>query len=389
MTDLEVEPTLSRIAVLSDVFPPQKGGSGRWLFEIYSRFPTGVVTFIAGQQDGDEEFDTTRPGEQIRRVPLSLSDWGTLRPRSFLRYARLSRKVGRIVRYSQIAVVHAARVLPEGWIAYFLRQTHGIPYVVYVHGEDICAASWSREQSWMVRRVLNKAEKVLANSKNTAKILKEEWSMNCQLLYPGVDCDYFSQTPRDETVRSELGWGTRPTVLTVGRLQKRKGHDMMIEAIPLIRREFPGFLYAICGDGDERVSLQEKVGDLEVDRHVQFMGEVSDSTLLSAYQQCDVFALPNREVDRDIEGFGMVLVEAQSCGRPVLAGDSGGTRETMAVGETGVIVDCTDVDVLARAIIDLLSDKSARDLMGARAALHVRERFDWKILSEQAIQLFS
>lgn len=381
--------TIPQIAVLSDVFPPKKGGSGRWLFEIYRRFPADKVTYLVGEHPEAAAFDAVRPERRIKRVPLSLRDWGTFRPNSFWRYRRLARKVSKYVRDCASETVHAARVLPEGWIAYLLHRTQGIPYVVYVHGEDVCTASWSREQSWMVRRVLKNAEKVIANSNNTANILRQDWGTACQVLYPGVDCNYFVSSPRNESVRDELGWGNRPTVLTVGRLQKRKGQDMMIQAIPEIVASVPDFLYAICGGGEERGPLETLVESLGLSRHVQFMGEPSDTVLLSAYQQCDLFALPNREVERDIEGFGMVLVEAQSCGRAVLAGDSGGTRETMEVDKTGVIVNCTDVNALGRAIVELFLDQNRRESMGNLASLHVRRKFDWKILSEQAIRLFA
>jgi phosphatidylinositol alpha-1,6-mannosyltransferase len=163
----------------------------------------------------------------------------------------------------------------------------------------------------------------------------------------------------------------------------------MIRAIANLRSQFPDVLYAVCGNGDERENLNELVAELRLADHVQFMGEIDDSMLLAAYQQCDLFAFPNREVDRDIEGFGMVLVEAQACGRPVLAGDSGGTRETMSVDSTGVIADCTSVDAITLAVGNLLSDQQQRQAMGQRARTHVRERFDWATLSSQAMRLLT
>ena len=148
-------------------------------------------------------------------------------------------------------------------------------------------------------------------------------------------------------MRARLGWGERRVVLTVGRLQKRKGHDMMIRALPAIRRAVPDVLYAIVGDGEERAALEQLAEQEGVRQSVQFLGEVDDETLVRCYQQCDLFALPNRQVGGDIEGFGMVLLEAQACGRPVLAGASGGTAETMRVPETGRVVPCDRPQELA------------------------------------------
>ncbi len=157
-----------RFAVLSDIFPHINGGSGRWFYEVYRRFDPGTVTFIAGNHDGGADFDQEHKDLDINRVDLTLADWGTVRPWSCLRYLRLLGKVHRITRAKTISKVHAARVLPEGWIAYLLELRWRIPYIVYVHGEDVCAASWSREQSWMVRRVLRHADLVIANSANSA-----------------------------------------------------------------------------------------------------------------------------------------------------------------------------------------------------------------------------
>src|SRR4029453_2663396 len=126
-------------------------------------------------------------------------------------------------------------------------------------------------------------------------------------------------------VRKELGRTGRQVVLTVGALQKRKGQDMMIRALPAIRRRCPDVLYAMIGEGWERPYLDKLVADHGVGDLVQFRGTPTDDEMIRCYQQCDLFALPNRQVGWDLEGFGIVLIEAQACGKPVVAGTSGGT----------------------------------------------------------------
>jgi phosphatidylinositol alpha-1,6-mannosyltransferase len=116
---------------------------------------------------------------------------------------------------------------------------------------------------------------------------------------------------------------------------------------------------------------------------------VDDAALVRCYQQCDLFALPNRQVGQDIEGFGMVLVEAQACGRPVLAGASGGTSETMRVPETGCVAPCEGPDLLAAAVAELLGDVERLERMGAAARQWVVEHLDWGALSRQARELFA
>jgi phosphatidylinositol alpha-1,6-mannosyltransferase len=190
-------------------------------------------------------------------------------------------------------------------------------------------------------------------------------------------------------VRARLGWGERRVVLTVGRLQKSKGQDMLVRALPALRRAVPDVLYAVLGDGEERAALEQLVDREGVRQSVQFLGEADDATLVRCYQQCDLFALPNRQVGVDIEGFGMVLLEAQACGRPVLAGASGGTAETMRVPQTGRVVPCDGPEELARTLTELLRQPDLLERMGAAGRAWVVERFDWAALTRQAERLFA
>jgi len=275
-----------------------------------------------------------------------------------------------------------------GWALCWLT---GVPYICYVHGEDVTAAATSRELRFLAGKSLRRAAYIIANSHHTRRILLEDWRLppeHVRVLHPGVDTERFVPAPRDNKVRQELGWAERPVVLTVGRLQKRKGHDMLIRALPAIRRAVPNLLYAIIGDGEERRCLEHLVMQEGVQENVQFLGEANDQTLRRCYQQCDVFALPNRQVGVDIEGFGMVLLEAQACGRPVVAGASGGTAETMRVPQTGRIVNCDNPQPLADVLSELLRQPDLRQRMGVAGRNWVVERFDWTSLTRQAEQIF-
>lgn len=380
----------TKILLLTEVFPPQHGGSGRWFWEIYSRFPTAVVQVAAGQYPDAEGFDEQHHLE-ISRLPLTLSTWGVASWVGFKGYWNSVRKVLKIVRRDRITMLHTGRSLPEGVMAMTVKMLTGVPYVCYVHGEDINTAWSSRELVMLTRQALHRANFCIANSHNTARLLREDWDVpetNIQIIHPGVDTQRFLPAARSEEARQALKWGDRPVILTVGRLQQRKGHDILLQSLPAIKATFPNVLYSIIGDGQERSRLQKLVEELKLQDNVEFRGETTDSELVSCYQQCDLFALPNREVDGDIEGFGMVLLEAQACGTPVLAGDSGGTAETMCVGETGVVVDCTTTEKLSAAILELLSDDERRARMGAAARNWVVERFDWSALAREAARLF-
>jgi phosphatidylinositol alpha-1,6-mannosyltransferase len=379
-----------RILLLSEIFPPQCGGSGRWFWEIYRRLPREQVTIVAGEDSRAAEFDRTHD-LRLLRLPLAMREWGVRSLTGLGGYCRTFRALRRLVRSAGATQVHCGRCLPEGWVAWLLKQLCGVPYVCYVHGEELNTASVSREFTWMVRRVFGAADYVIANSQNTRRVLREDWKLSddrVRQLYPGVDASRFVPAARDRAVRDRLGWADRPVVLTVGRLQKRKGQDTLIRALPEIRRAVPDVLYAIAGAGEERPALERLVREHQLAEHVQFMGEIDDDTLVACYQQCDLFALPNRTVDGDFEGFGMVLVEAQACGRPVVAGASGGTAETMSIPATGRVVSCDGPEQLAAVLGELLQDSALRERMGRVARSWAESRFDWTAQSGQAARWF-
>jgi len=375
--------------VLTEIFPPRTGGSGRWFWEIYRRLPREDYVIAAGDARGNQEFDRTHT-LRVERIPLSLPKWGIRSLGGLRGYWRSLRAVEALLGRHRIDYLHCGRCLPEGWIAWLLKLRHGLPYLCYMHGEET-ALTTSREYELMIRRVLAGAELVIANSRNTEGLLHRRWGVpprKVRLLFPGVDATRFVPAERNDQVRHRLGWGNRPVVLTVGRLQRRKGHDHMILALDHVRRRIPDVLYAIAGAGEEYGRLADLVAGKDLGSHVCFLGEVDDATLIDCYQQCDLFVLPNRQDGRDIEGFGMVLLEAQACGKPVVAGASGGTEETMQIPETGRVVDCRGPDHLAALLVELLSQPTLLARMGHAARPWVTERFDWPRLSSQAREIF-
>jgi phosphatidyl-myo-inositol dimannoside synthase len=379
-----------RTLLISEVFPPKTGGSGRWFWEIYRRLPREEHVIAAGEHPKQDEFDKQHDLNLVR-LPLEMATWGIASLAGCRAYWRAIRALRRVVRRERVGMIHCGRCLPEGLMALALKWWCGVPYLCYAHGEEVQYAADSRELGWLLRRVMCGAECIIANSQNTCRILTEKWQVAAErvhVLHPGVDTTRFVPAERDLKTRRLLGWDDRPVILTVGRLQKRKGHDRLIAALPEIRRALPAVRYAIVGDGEERPRLEALAHEFGVADAVQFLDEVDDGTMLKCYQQCDLFVLPNRQVGQDIEGFGIVLLEAQACGKPVVAGASGGTAETMEVPRSGRIVNCDGPNELACLVAELLGDSKLRGRMGASGRSWVVDRFDWASLSQQAQDVF-
>jgi phosphatidylinositol alpha-1,6-mannosyltransferase len=380
------------ILLLSEIFPPLHGGSGRWFYELYRRLEAGSVTIVtqnntktADNQRVDNEFP-----QAIHRIKMASNSWGLI---SLSGLAFYTGTLFRILRLKPkgLAQIHCGRTIHEGFTGLLLAKILRKPLVCYVHGEDIEVARTSRELTWIVKRVLAGANRLICNSQNTKALLVEHWQVpeeKIAVIHPGVDEDRFKPVPPNTEFRAAHGWTDRFVCLTVGRLQRRKGHDRMIEAIPHLLKHIPNLMYVIVGQGDNYKNLTGAVKKLGLEQQVQFLNEIDDSDLIGCYQQCDLFILPNRSDGNDIEGFGMVLVEAQSAGKPVIAGNSGGTAETMDIGITGLIADCTEPACISEAVVALKKATEKGEFQPDTCRQHVLGKLTWAKHTEQARAVF-
>jgi len=381
---------MKKTLLISEIFPPTHGGSGRWFWELYTRLPQEQCIIAAGHHPDEYKFDKIHT-LKINRINLTSSSWGIKSITGLKFYWQAFKALKNIIKKENIKSIHCGRCLPEGVLAYLFKKLYNIPYLCYIHGEDIEAAIMSRELQFIVKKVLNNSQQLICNSTNSKQLLIEKWNISdnkITVLNPGVDTNQFIPQAFNIETRNDLGWSNRPVLLTVGRLQQRKGQDMMIKALPEIKKYIPDILYVVIGNGEEKEALQNLVSELHLNDNVQFRYSCDDDTMIQCYQQCDIFILPNRTIDNDIEGFGMVLVEAQSCEKPVIAGDSGGTAETMIINETGYILDCSNTKQLEENIPELLKDKDKLILMGKKARKHIVQTLDWQVHTEKAILIF-
>jgi phosphatidylinositol alpha-1,6-mannosyltransferase len=377
---------MRKILLVSEIFPPQHGGSGRWFWEIYRRFPKGSVACFVGDHPKPDATDRDFPHRVVRGA-LASREWGIRSWTGLKLYLRTWRTMVKLVRRESIKQVHCGRVLPEGLAALLLKLTHRIPYTCYVHGEDVETALTSRELKFLTAQVMRYAERIVANSQNSKKILTEKWAMpdhKVTVMTPGVDIAKFCPDPSSPPPER---WAGKKVILTVGRLQKRKGQDMMIRALPELVQMFPNIHYCVVGDGEERTNLEKLAAQLKVAEYVEFAGEIDDQEMIACYRHCELFALPNRRVGNDDEGFGMVLLEAQAAGKPVLAGNSGGTSETLIDGQTGVVSDCTNPKSIVATLQKLFSEPALMASMGEKGRAHTQKNFSWSALTRRAVTM--
>jgi phosphatidylinositol alpha-1,6-mannosyltransferase len=201
-----------------------------------------------------------------------------------------------------------------------------------------------------------------------------------QRLVPAVDAEQFRPNDGGATVRAELGWSDRPVIVCVSRLMPRKGQDVLVEALPEIRRRVPDAALLLVGGGPARSRIDELATRYGVTEHVHVTGSVPFDRLPAYYAAGDVFAMPCRDRLRglDIEGLGMVFLEAAACGLPVVAGKSGGAPDAVRDADTGVLVDGREISQVADAVSGLLVDPDRARAMGARGQAWVRDQWTWE-----------
>ena len=200
-----------------------------------------------------------------------------------------------------------------------------------------------------------------------------------QVVYPGVDRE-FERGPKVESIIQKHGLSGKFVMMTVGRLVKRKGHDMVIQALPSILDRVPDAIYLIVGDGPERQALEQAAERAGVREHVVFAGSVGDSEILRQYYQtADTFVMTSRILEKkgDVEGFGIVYLEAASCGLTAVAGRSGGVVDAVIDQETGLLVDPTSLQEIADAVVRLHDDPALRERLGQAAYMRAKSSFQY------------
>jgi len=381
-----------KILVYSEIFPPKSGGSGRWFFELYSRISGISPIFLVGKTEGDAQFDQQHPDLLIERYQAKPSNWGFTSWPSLKEYWRQFRLIAKKIKKSHVQEVHCCRILPEGVPAMLAKIVYGTPFHCYIHGEDIEVARTSRELTLLTKCVMRFASKLICNSETTKGYVTQYWSAYTHkaiVLHPGVDTDYFCPAKVNTGASFPPKQITRPlTLLTVGRLQRRKGHDVVIKALARLKGQGIIYQYNIAGSGEEKTTLQQLVTAHKLQEQVTFLQEITDESLKQHYQHCDVFILANRRDGHDDEGFGMVLLEAQACETAVIAGRSGGTWETLQENTTGWLLDCTNENELVALLSrpdELLQKQQS---FGAQGRKYVLANYSWPVLTKKACEIF-
>ncbi|WP_431976823.1 glycosyltransferase family 4 protein [Micromonospora haikouensis] len=362
---------MSRTLLITNDFPPRPGGIQSFVHNLAVRQPTGSVVVYASSWRGAEKFDADQPFEVVRE-----------RTKVLLPTPLIARRAARLARRHDCDTVWFGAAAPLGLVAAGLRRRAGVRRVVALtHGHEVGWAALPGART-ALRRIGRGADVITYLGEYTRVRLERALHGLTELhrLAPGVDVDTYHPSVDGEPVRARLGLADRPVVVCVSRLVPRKGQDMLIRALPEIRRRVPDAALLVVGGGPYRGDLEKLARQTGVERDVVFTGSVPAAELPAHYAAGDVYAMPCRTRNRglDVEGLGIVYLEASATGLPVVAGDSGGAPDAVREGETGYVVPGRDVAQLADRVATLLADRDLARQLGAAGRAWVEREWRWE-----------
>lgn len=377
---------MPRYLVLTELFLPTKGGTAVWFAEVYRRLSGKETHIVTADVPDAAAVDATHPNT-VHRISMRRVTW--LRPESLGMYVNLFIKSLWLALTHRFTAIHAGRALPEGITAWLVARLTLHPVVIYAHGEEL--TTWGHGGKYKAMRfALRHADRVIANSEYTrdALIKMDVHPASITLIYPGVDVTRFQPGLACAELRQLVGvTGVGKLILSVGRLSRRKGFDQVIQALPALIQTGLDIQYVLIGIGEDYDYLFDLAHKYEVADRVHLLGHVSPDDLPRWYNACDVFIMPNREINGDTEGFGMVFIEAAACGKPAIAGQAGGTGTAVVDGVTGFRVDGTDTAAVAIALQRILENAQYAQQIGNRALTRAIKQFDWSVVAAKTEQL--
>ncbi|WP_186331443.1 glycosyltransferase family 4 protein [Paenibacillus xylanexedens] len=365
---------MNKVFVAID-FPPEKGGIHDYAYGLISQIPAEETTVLTNK------INNTAESEQFDRK----SDFEIIRKRIFSDSNKWLMILSQLVLVMQLILlkwrkktdeIHFVNIFPVGLAGPFMKFLFRVKYFPYVHGLDVMGMVNSRLFPLLLL-ILKRADKVIANSQYTKSKLVELGISESQIVIipPGLNVSKLNaDTGSQEELRNKYGLHGKKVMITVSRLVERKGHDVTLKAMSQVIRHIPDLKYVICGDGPYKGELERLVTQYGLESVVVFTGRTTDHELQQLYECADLFIMPSRDIKEkgDVEGFGIVFLEANYYRLPVIAGNSGGIPDAVKDNITGYLVDPVNDQEIATRIEQLMTDDRLARAMGDNG-------YDWVV----------
>lgn len=371
---------MEKILCITNDFGPRAGGIETFVIGLIERLPRNTVIVYTSAQDNCQSYDQKW-----------LEDFGVevIRDKSkiLLPTPGVSFCVKAIVRDRRIKTVFFGAAAPLGLLSGGLRRAGVSTIVALTHGHEVW---WSQVWpfSWAIRYMSKRIDHLTYLGEYTKHAISQAVTSQAAAkmvkIAPGIDTEHFAPVDSQQ-LRAELKLTDKKVIVSVGRLVHRKGQDILIEAMPEICREIPNAHILMIGEGPYRSYLENRVTALSLQNQVTFIGRLQYLDLPRYICSGDLFVMPSRSrlAGLEVEGLGIVYLEASACGLPVIAGNSGGAPDAVLQGETGLVVDGTSSSEVSAAVIALLSDPERSHSMGVRGRQWIIQEWRWQIWAER------
>lgn len=262
-----------------------------------------------------------------------------------------------------------------------------VPYLILIHGTDLNEYFYrfTRMDRWASRIVLKNAAQIIVNSRATKRLVEEHSysSEKIYIIHPGVNIAVFNETNMCEEIKKKYNLEGKKVLLSISRLVPKKNHVSVLKALPEVIKHTPNLMYLIVGKGAEEEMIKRVIDELKLQGVVKLLDYVEPQFIAPYYYACDVFVMPSKTVDVDYESFGIVYVEANACGKPVIGGKSGGVEDAVIDGITGLLVDPENIDEISDTIIRLLNDETLASRLGANGRRRVEKELNWRTIGNK------
>lgn len=387
----------SKIRILATSFDyrPRLGGIATLSYELVKAMAARedvTLKVLAPAMEGSEKFDTLL-GIETLRVPLPKTARNALVP--------LSAAIARETLAWSPDVILNFHWMPDASASLLsmpARTFRGVPYFVFAHAVEIVesqASTWKKFRSRFApvkRAVFGAARGVFAVSGFTRKLLIEECRVSEEKIHtahPGIDPNQFLPAPPARDLIEKYRLQGRRVFTTVCRMESFKGMDRVISALRIVKEKYPEVLYLVCGTGPDLPRLQALAQHYRVQEHVLFAGNIPAERLSDHYNLGEAFVMVSREdwETPNVEGFGIVFLEAAGCAKPSIGGRSGGIPDAVGGAEFGWLVDPTDDEAIAQAMLEVLDNPEEARRRGEAARKRALERFTWTVMAESVISV--
>ena len=366
------------VLFVTNDFGPRAGGIETFIIGLIQRRPFGQTIVYTSFQENSAQFDADWLANYGVRVIRDRSKILLPTPRVALHLRGIIKKEG-------ITTAAFGAAAPLGLLSASMKRAGVVRTVALTHGHEVW---WAKVFPFnlLLRRIGSTVDVLTYLGEFTRKAISKALSARAQSamvkIAPGIDVEHFISTDAS-SLRESLGLADKKVIVSVGRLVHRKGQDHLIEAMPEILKNVPRAHLLLVGEGPYREHLQNLVHQLKLESSVTFIGRIQYQDLPMYICVGDIFAMPSRSrlMGLEVEGLGIVYLEASSCGLPVLAGDSGGAPDAVILNETGLVVSGTDNKEIASAAVALLTNLEASQKMGTVGRQWIVDNWRWEIWS--------